>query len=213
MEHDLFGKPVSTFPDHALGHRESGEHPYTEERGVKLFMFYVGGRCRNSNIELHDVRFSVGDTIEACYEDLRRQWWGDPESLHLDCWGRVDQADGFDVEVTAETIEAGDERLFFANMGGYDPREFTELHRNILLVAPDAKTAKQRALSLIERWALPHKDNLFEVENLLDLSKAAADGGYRLKLTKAVAEKPFEFRCDYLPIGVPLPSGTFKASC
>jgi hypothetical protein len=36
----------------------------------------------------------------------------------------------------------GDERLFFANMGGYDPREFAELHRNILVVAPDAKSAK-----------------------------------------------------------------------
>jgi hypothetical protein len=115
----------------------------------------------------------------------------------------VDQADGFDVEIIADMIEVGDERLFFANMGGYDPREFAELHRNILLVAPDAKAAKRRALSLVQSWRLPHKDNLFEVESLLDLSKVAADCGYRLKLTKAVAEKPFEFTCDYLPIGIP----------
>jgi Domain of Unknown Function (DUF1543) len=163
-------------------------------------MFYVGGSCRNSNIELHDVRFSVGDTVEACYEDLRRQWWGDPESLHLDGWGQVSQADGFDVTITADAIAACDERLFFANMGGYNPSEFAELHRNILLVAPDAKTAKQRALSLVQGWTLPHKDNLFEVENLLDLSKTAADRGYRLKLTKADTAKPIEFTCDYLPI-------------
>ena len=168
---------------------------------MKLFMFYVGGSCRNSNIELHDVRFSVGDTAEACHEDLKRQWWGDPESLHLDCWGGVDQADGFDVEVTADMIEAGEERLFFVNMGGYDPREFSELHRNVLLVARDAKAAKQRALSLVQNWTLPHKDNLFEVENLLDLSTMAEDRGYRVKLTKAVAEKLFEFSCDYRPIG------------
>jgi hypothetical protein len=62
--------------------------------------------------------------------------------------------------------------------------------------------AKQRALSLVGGWALPHKDNLFEVENLLDLSKMAADHGYRIRLTRAVAERPFEFSCDYLPIGV-----------
>jgi Domain of Unknown Function (DUF1543) len=170
---------------------------------VKLFMFYVGGCCGNSNIELHDIRFSVGDTVEACYEDLRRQWWGDPDSLHLDCWGQVSQADGCDVEITADPIEACDERLFFANMGGYDPREFAELHRNILLVAPDARAAKQQALSLVQGWTLPHKDNLFEVENLVDLSKMAADRGYRLKLTKAATEKPFEFTCDYLPIAAP----------
>jgi hypothetical protein len=50
---------------------------------MKLFMFYVGGNCGNSNIELHDVRFSMGNAPEDCYDDLRRQWWGDPTSLHL----------------------------------------------------------------------------------------------------------------------------------
>ena len=60
---------------------------------MKLFMFYVGGDCGNSNVELHDVRFSIGNAPEDCYEDLRQQWWGTPESLHLDCWGPVEQAD------------------------------------------------------------------------------------------------------------------------
>jgi hypothetical protein len=45
-------------------------------------MFYVGGNCGNSIIELHDVRFSVGNAPEDCHDDLRRQWWGDPTSLH-----------------------------------------------------------------------------------------------------------------------------------
>ena len=167
---------------------------------MKLFMFYVGGQCKNSNIELHDVRFSVGETIDACYDDLRQQWWSDPASLHLDCWGAVDQADGFDVEVTTETIAAGAESLFFVNVGGYDAGEFAELHRNVLLVARDASSAKQRAPSLVKEWALPHKDNLFAVENLLDVSRVAADRGYRIRLTKAAAERPFVFSCDYLPI-------------
>jgi hypothetical protein len=170
---------------------------------MKLFMFYVGGNCRNSNIELHDVRFSVGDTAEACFDDLRRQWWGNPESLHLDCWRPVNQADGFDVEITANTNTADDARLFFANMGGYDPREFAELHRNVLVVGWDVASAKQRALSLVKSWRSPHKDNLFVVENLLDLSKAAADCGYGVKLSKAIVEKSFEFSCDYVPIGRP----------
>lgn len=168
---------------------------------MKLFMFYVGGRCGNSNTELHDVRFSIGETIEACHDDLRRQWWGDADSLHLDCWGAVEQADGYDVEVTGEAVRQGVDRLFFANMGGYDPTEFAELHRNVLLVAPDATAAKRRALALIRNWAHPHKDNIFEVENLVDLNEAATGYGYRLRLAKATAEKPFVFECDYWPIG------------
>lgn len=38
-------------------------------------MFYVGGNCGNSNVELHDVRFSIGETPEDCHDDLREQWW------------------------------------------------------------------------------------------------------------------------------------------
>jgi hypothetical protein len=91
---------------------------------MKLFMFYVGGDCGNSNVELHDVRFSIGSAPEDCYEDLRRQWWGTPTSLHLDCWGPVEQADGFDVTLTAEPLGEQAFRLFFVNLGGYNPLDF-----------------------------------------------------------------------------------------
>ena len=111
---------------------------------MKLFMFYIGGNCRTSNVELHDVRFSVGAKPEDCYADLRRQWWGDPESLHLDSWGEVQQADGYDVSITQDpTPETGD-KLFFVNLGGYDAAEFGELHKNLLIVAADAKAAKAK---------------------------------------------------------------------
>ena len=168
---------------------------------MKLFMFYVGGDCRNSNIELHDVRFSIGETPEDCYADLRKQWWGDPKSLHLDCWGTVEQADGHDVHLTAEPPCEGAARLFFINLGGYDPKQFSELHKNVLLVAPDAKAAKERALMLIQDWRLPHKDNVFEVEKTVDVSAVLERDGYCLRLTRATSEKPFTFVCNYLPIG------------
>lgn len=168
---------------------------------MKLYMFYVGGDCRNSNVELHDVRFSIGDKAEDCHDDLRKQWWGDPKSLHLDCWGAVEQADGFDILLGKDAPQEGADRLFFVNLGGYDPREFSELHRNVLLVAPDAKAAKAKALTRIKGWSLPHKDNLFEVEKAIDLTVQLQAYGYSLKLRPATEEKPFKFVCDYLPIG------------
>jgi Domain of Unknown Function (DUF1543) len=167
---------------------------------MKLYMFYVGGNCGNSNVELHDVRFSIGETPEDCHDDLRKQWWGDPESLHLDCWGAVEQADGFDIALTRDAPHEGIDKLFFVNLGGYDPAEFSELHKNILLVAPDAKAAKAKALARIEDWSLPHKDSLFEVEKAIDVTAQLQQYGFFLKLTKAVSEKPFKFICDYLPI-------------
>jgi hypothetical protein len=168
---------------------------------TKLFMFYVGGNFRNSNVELHDVRFSIGNTPEDCHEDLRRQWWGDPESLHLDCWGAVEQADGFDIALTKDAPRGDANKLFFVNLGGYDPAEFTELHKNVLLVVPDANAAKARAKAGIRHWATPHKDRLFEVEQAVDLTALMQGYGYSLQLTKAATEKPFAFVCKYLVIG------------
>jgi hypothetical protein len=164
-------------------------------------MFYVGGNFSNSNIELHDVRFSIGETAEDCHEDLRRQWWGDPESLHLDCWGAVEQADGFDIALTKDASRDDGNKLFFVNLGGYDPTQFTELHRNVLLVMPDAKAAKAKAKAGIQHWAKPHRDRLFEVEQAVDLTALMQRYGYSLKLAKASREKPFAFVCQYLPIG------------
>ena len=97
-----------------------------------------------------------------------------PESLHLDCWGAVEQADGFDIALTRDAPHEGIDKLFFVNLGGYDPAEFSELHKNILLVAPDAKAAKAKALARIEDWSLPHKDSLFEVEKAIDVTAQLA---------------------------------------
>ena len=169
---------------------------------MKLYMFYIGGNCGNSNIELHDVRFSIAETPEACYDDLRRQWWGKPKSLHLDCWGSVEQADGFDVTVTtAPKLDNNSPSLFFVNLGGYDPAEFSELHRNVLLVAQDANSAKAQALAGIRHWAQPHRDRLFEVEKMLDVTTLTRSYGHSLTLSKATTKKPFNFACEYRPIG------------
>jgi hypothetical protein len=168
---------------------------------MKLFMFYVGGDCGNSNVELHDVRFSIGQTPEDCFEDLRRQWWGEPKSLHLDCWGAVEQADGYDLELSTIPPTEGQRKLYFVNLGGYDPAQFSELHRNILIVADDSDAAKQRAKAQIDHWHKPHKDKLFEIEKTVDISALLASRGYHLMLRPAVQERPFQFQCDYWPIG------------
>jgi len=81
-------------------------------------MVCVGGSFRNANTEIHDIRFAIGQTIEACYPDLRSQWWGDSKSLHLDCWGEVVHADGHDIAVTNAPLDNGQRKLFFVNFGG-----------------------------------------------------------------------------------------------
>lgn len=75
--------------------------------------------------------------------------------------------------------------LFFINLGGYDPAEFGELHRNVLIVEKDAGAAKAKALRSVAAWRQPHRDKLFEVETTIDIGASAARAGCALRLTKA----------------------------
>lgn len=168
---------------------------------MKLFMFYVGGRCKNSNIELHDMRFSIADSAEDCYPDLRAQWWGDPESLHLDCWGELKQIGGFDISVSKETSSQEFGNVYFVNLGGIRLGEFSELHRNVLVVAQDEAEAFTRAKEQVRDWKIPHRDNLFELEQIVDLSKAASGKGLNILLSPAAEREPFHYQTGFLPIG------------
>ncbi len=166
---------------------------------MNLFMFYIGGDVQGSNIELHDIRFSIGENPEDCYEDLRRQWWGIPKSLHIDCWAGVGYADGHDISLKQEPFE-GVDKLFFLNLGGYDGIEFGELHKNILLVAETPHKAIHKALLAMRHWKLPHKDAVFEIEKILPVSDLFEKNGFHVHLSKTEQEKPFEFTTKYTRI-------------
>ena len=95
---------------------------------MKLFAIYIGGEFKGAHIELHDMRFIIAEKIEDTYEELRRQWWGIPESLHLDCWAEVMYADGYSVTLKPEPSNAA-HKLYYINLGGYDSEHFSELHK------------------------------------------------------------------------------------
>lgn len=167
---------------------------------MKLFAFYVGGDTETSNIELHDLFFSVGEKPEDCYEDLKKQWWGTPQSLHIDCFGDLHHANGYDIILKSEPYSE-DQQLYFANLGGYDTTLFTELHKNLFVVAPTESKAKVKALKTVPEWSLHHKDNLYEVENMLCLNDLLKEKDIHIHLIESKEEKPFEFTCGYFPIG------------
>ena len=159
---------------------------------MKLFAFYVGGETETSNTELHDMRFAVGERMEDCYESLRRQWWGTAKSLHIDCWTEITHSDGYSINLRAEAF-SGVEKLFFANLGGYDPGQFTELHSNVFVVAPDKAGAKKRALGTVDHWTRPHRDTLFEVEHIIGLSEVAAPSGLHIHLAPTPETRALAF--------------------
>ena len=166
----------------------------------KLFAVYVGGMVEGCHVELHDVRFVIGERIEDCYDDLKAQWWGLAETLHLDAWGALAWADGYRIDLVDES-QADDARLYFVNLGGYDRRLFTELHENVFVVAGNPREAKHRALQRIQDWFSPHRDAVKEIETVVDVAAATGRSRRFVRLTKDYKIAPFEFETRFVPIG------------
>ena len=142
----------------------------------QLFIVYLGGSAPKANIELHDIQFVVGDTIEATYEQLRKNWFGTVKGLHLDSYKAIKGADGYQISLH-DNPQNFDKKLYFVNLGGYDKNKLNELHEFALFVASDKNEAKEKAIaSLLNGSELKHKDNLMEVDDCLELS--LLDGNY-----------------------------------
>ena len=167
---------------------------------MKLFAIYIGGEMPGANIELHDMRFVAAPSIRDTYVELRRQWWGSPTSLHLDCWAEITHADGYRVELRSEPF-AGREKLYFVNLGGYDPTEFAERHRNVFVVADGIIKAKARAMEAVKGWGELHRDDMYEAEHAFCLDEPANSQRLYIHLTPGGPVQPLAFTSKYVPIG------------
>ena len=152
----------------SLASADLGPDPQTPT----LFLVVLGGRTATSHIELHDVRFVAGATIEATIPELRRQWFGRREGLHLDAFLAVRAVDGWTVRLGREPAAPGPERLWFVNLGAYRPDSLAELHHFGLAVAASAQAAKAAARRRWLQGALQvHKDDLVAVDDCLALEQ------------------------------------------
>jgi hypothetical protein len=143
-----------------------------------LYLVVLGGRTAGSHIELHDVRFVAGRSLEETIPELRRQWFGRREGLHLDAWMVVRAVDGWTVSLRREPAAPRPERLWFVNLGAYRPDALAELHHFGLVVARTPQAAKAAAKRQWLRGALQqHKDDLCAVDDCLAIEQLELLGG------------------------------------
>jgi len=145
-----------------------------------LWLVVLGGRTATSLIEVHDVRFVAGTTIEDTIPELRRQWFGRREGLHLDAYMAVRAVDGWAVTLGLGLAAPRSERLWFVNLGAYRPDSLAELHHFGLVVASSPQGAKAAAKRQWLRGALQqHKDDLCSVDDCLAIEQLALLDGQR----------------------------------
>jgi Domain of Unknown Function (DUF1543) len=166
---------------------------------MKLFAIYIGGELKGANIELHDMRFVVAYSIADTYDELRRQWWGIPKSLHIDCWAEISEVDGYEVELRPEPF-TGPEKLYYINLGGYDAGEFLEKHKNVFIVARTVSEAKRRAIKEATHWDIPHRDEMYEAEQAFSLSDVGEGKQLFVHLKESTGNQGLAFTCNYTPV-------------
>lgn len=146
----------------------------------KIYMISLGGKAPGANIEVHDVQFAVGDSIDTVLPVVRDHWYGLDFKLHMDSYMEVKGADGHSITLK-EAPSEGDPRLFFAFLGGYEAVHTQEIHDVRLLVCNSEREAKGLAIKSegFDRIQT-HVDSVIDVEQ-----KLLSDDGetYYLELT------------------------------
>jgi hypothetical protein len=146
----------------------------------KLFAVYLGGKAPRCNIELHDVVFVVGSSIEETYPLLIQKWFGNPHQVHIDSYLHLKHIDGHEIALVKDVSQVqSSKKLYFLNFGAYKPYEFTEYHQSGFYVADDAPAAIRRAKSeLCQGLQTIHKDDVvvldrvaqeFDVDDVLEI--------------------------------------------
>ena len=141
-----------------------------------LFIVMLGGRHARANTEVHDVVLAVGDSLEDVYPQLKNAWFGEQKGLHIDAWAQIYgvafEGKNYQIQFTDAAPNQADQKLYLLNLGGYDAREFGELHRYVLVVAQNAMVAKQRGKAYFaQHWQKQHTDRVLDVDDCIAIDQ------------------------------------------
>jgi len=164
---------------------------------INLFLVVLGGRSTKANVELHDVRWVVGSKIEDTYEVLRKDWFGNLEGLHIDTYKKINYVDGHKINLKSIENQKSKnkkflygknprKKLWFVNIGGYDPMSMQEKHEFGLVVASSSLEAKNIAKSKwLNGFRKKHKDDIASLQMLVsydDCQVIKNIGGWEIEL-------------------------------
>jgi hypothetical protein len=163
-----------------------------------LYAVMLGGKHPKAHIEVHDVVFAVGDSLQALYPQLKQQWFGLAKGLHVDAWIAIDGIEQYQVQLSPVAPQPDALRLYFINLGGYLPDEFGEAHRYVLIVAHSKMQARGRARKYtLKQWQQPHVDAVLDVDDCVLIDQV---GGHFVHLVEG-SHQGVKFENCYLLIG------------
>lgn len=160
-----------------------------------LFIVMLGGRHAHARTEVHDVILAVGEGLQQVYPQLKQAWFGEQKGLHIDAWAQINgvefEGKSYQLQFSHAAPAQDQQKLYLINLGGYDPREFGELHRYVLVVAQNELVAKARGKQYFsQQWRQPHVDRVLEVDDCIAID--VVDGHFVHLVERSVRANRWE---------------------
>ncbi len=136
---------------------------------MNLYLVVLGGKIRGGHVEIHDVRWVIGETIESTIPHLKSEWIGKASGLHIDSYKTIKFVDGYRIKLVNKNNakNEGINKLWFVNLGGYKEGELLEQHHLELVIASSIQAAKEKArIKWSEKMKHVHKDDHATIVNL-----------------------------------------------
>ncbi len=142
----------------------------------KLFMIGLGGCIKGANIEVHDTQLFAAETVEDCFEEAKKRWYGD--SLHLDSYTEIKCLDGYRIDFASVT----DLNLYMIVYGGYTKGIIDELHEYHFITAKTMKEAKRIGKDYLPMFpTMDHVDSVVDVFENVGFRFGLVEGDYLLE--------------------------------
>jgi hypothetical protein len=168
---------------------------------LNLYAVLLGGRAEKCNIELHDVVFIVGRSLEAVYPQLVPKWFGLRKRLHIDASIKLQYVDGYEISVRSQKPENNALGLYFINFGGYKEGYFGEMHEINFYIATSKEEALARAKqTLCAGMSQQHCDDNHLIDDIIRIETVDT---YYLHFTPSTQQIPLTIEAHYRRLDVP----------
>lgn len=164
---------------------------------MKLFAVYLGGNIKGANLEVHDIVFVIGNTIQDTYETLKIKWFGNKDTLHIDSVIELNHIDNYQISLTKEKPN-NNNKLWFVNIGYAKNNIFGEQHNFHFIISDSYDSAKQKAKELFKHTPISvHLDNLIDIDSIFPIDFVDE---YFIQIQKTDTSKPLQINNTYIPL-------------
>jgi hypothetical protein len=177
---------------------------------LKLFMILLGCKPPGRHVEQHDFFFGIAASLKDLADEMQAFWPEAKGRIHIDGWREVSAVEGYQVNIVPkQEAVSQSKKLFFINLGGYQPNKFEEQHYVILTAKDDGASALRDAKSTLffqnsnsshvdDKYGID-VDDIYQIEDIL-LPKFKEN--YQIELVPADNLPEDEIHLGYLKMSV-----------